>query len=155
MRAALYLSAGNVIVDDVPDASLVPAHRRRGAGSALLRLRFGPVVLPRGHQPRGSDRGWVTSSSASSRKSAAEVSTLRVGDLVVAPFMWSDNTCPACVDGMQSSCDNGGTFGAPGTDGGQGEAVRVPQADGTLVAVPGGVSGVDETLYPRFCPSPT
>ena len=66
---------------------------------------------------------------------------------MVAPFQWSDNTCPACVDGIQTSCENGGTFGAPGTDGGQGEAVRVPQADGTLVAVPG---GADETMYPAL-----
>lgn len=74
-----------------------------------------------------------------------EVRTLHPGELVVAPFQWSDNTCPACLDGIQTSCVNGGTFGAPGTDGGQGEAVRVPQADGTLVAVPGGGADLDET----------
>jgi threonine dehydrogenase-like Zn-dependent dehydrogenase len=73
-----------------------------------------------------------------------EVKTLAVGDLVVAPFQWSDNTCPACLDGIQTSCENGGTFGAPGTDGGQGEAVRVPQADGTLVVVPGGLAAAGE-----------
>jgi threonine dehydrogenase-like Zn-dependent dehydrogenase len=80
----------------------------------------------------------------------AEVTTVRPGDLVVAPFQWSDGTCPACLDGIQTRCDNGGTFGAPGTDGGQGEAVRVPQADGTLVAVPGGPDGVDEGLLPSL-----
>jgi threonine dehydrogenase-like Zn-dependent dehydrogenase len=80
----------------------------------------------------------------------AEVTTLRPGDLVVAPFQWSDNTCPACLDGIQTSCQNGGTFGAPGTDGGQGEAVRVPRADGTLVAVAEGTSGVQPSLYPAL-----
>lgn len=78
------------------------------------------------------------------------MTNVRVGDLVVAPFQWSDNTCPACLDGLQTSCANGGTFGAPGTDGGQGEAVRVPQADGTLVAVPGGLDASGEELLPAL-----
>ncbi|AWS42209.1 alcohol dehydrogenase catalytic domain-containing protein [Streptosporangium sp. 'caverna'] len=146
MRAALYLSAGNVIVDDVPDASLsqptdavVRVLRSCVCGSDLWSYRG---VINRAERSRLGHEfiGLV-------EEVGSEVGTLRVGDLVVAPFMWSDNTCPACVDGIQSSCDNGGTFGAPGTDGGQGEAVRVPQADGTLVAVPGGMSGVDESLY--------
>ncbi|MDP9844955.1 zinc-binding dehydrogenase [Streptosporangium lutulentum] len=146
MRAALYLSAGNVVVDDVPDASLsqptdavVRVLRSCVCGSDLWSYRG---IINRVERSRlGHEFIGVVEEVGS------EVGTLRPGDLVVAPFMWSDNTCPACVDGIQSSCDNGGTFGAPGTDGGQGEAVRVPQADGTLVAVPGGVSGVDESLY--------
>ncbi|MGB9483273.1 MAG: zinc-binding dehydrogenase, partial [Candidatus Dormiibacterota bacterium] len=79
-----------------------------------------------------------------------EVKTISVGDLVVAPFQWSDNSCPACLDGLQTSCVNGGTFGAPDTDGGQGEAVRVPQADGTLVAVPGGPAGIGDNRLPAL-----
>ena len=85
----------------------------------------------------------------------AEVTTVRPGDFVVAPFQWSDNTCPACQDGIQVRCDNGGTFGAPGTDGGQGEAVRVPQADGTLVAVPGGLAASTRPCCRRCSRSPT
>ena len=70
-----------------------------------------------------------------------EVAGVRVGDLVVAPFVWSDGTCPYCRRGLQTSCVAGGGYGFPdrgGTlvDGGQGEAVRVPEADGTLVPVP-------------------
>jgi threonine dehydrogenase-like Zn-dependent dehydrogenase len=66
----------------------------------------------------------------------AEVSTLKRGDLVVAPMVWADNTCDFCTEGLQSSCRHGGRWGAPGVDAGQGEAVRVPQAQGTLVKVP-------------------
>jgi len=66
-----------------------------------------------------------------------EVTSIGVGDLVVTPFQWSDNTCPACLDGLQTSCVNGGKFGALGT---------VPEADGTLVAVAGGLAGTDESL---------
>ncbi|HEV7147726.1 MAG TPA: zinc-dependent alcohol dehydrogenase family protein [Pedococcus sp.] len=81
-----------------------------------------------------------------------EVRSLRAGDFVVAPFMYSDNTCPHCQVGMQSRCDHGGFWGGPDrdgvmADGGQGEFVRVPLADGTLVStreVP------DESLVPSL-----
>ena len=53
--------------------------------------------------------------------------------------MYSDNTCPHCQVGIQSACSAGGFWGGPDreglmVDGGQGEYVRVPLADGTLVA---------------------
>ena len=62
-----------------------------------------------------------------------EVSGFTAGDLVVAPFVWSDNTCDFCREGLHTSCRHGGGWGAPGLDAGQGEAVRVPLAQGTLV----------------------
>jgi threonine dehydrogenase-like Zn-dependent dehydrogenase len=70
-----------------------------------------------------------------------EVSTLRPGQFVIAPFVISDGTCVNCRNGFQTSCLNGGGWGgrdAYGTpvDGGQGDRVRVPVADGTLVATP-------------------
>ncbi len=68
----------------------------------------------------------------------ADVSGLRRGDLVVAPFVWADNTCDFCREGLQTSCRHGGMWGRDGVDGGQGEAVRVPQAQGTLVKLPAG-----------------
>lgn len=61
---------------------------------------------------------------------------LRVGTFVIAPFSWSDGTCPACRDGVTVGCTNGGFWGQDGADGGQGQYVRVPFADATLVAVP-------------------
>src|SRR3954470_2540177 len=64
------------------------------------------------------------------------VSNLKKGDLVIAPFAFSDGTCPNCRHGITTACMNGGFFPQNG-DGGQGEAVRVPLADTTLVAVPG------------------
>ncbi|GAB3959885.1 alcohol dehydrogenase catalytic domain-containing protein [Micromonospora vulcania] len=60
------------------------------------------------------------------------------GDLVVAPFTFCDGTCANCVAGWTGNCVNGGSFGNHGIDGGQGEFVRVPYADATLVTVPGG-----------------
>jgi len=68
-----------------------------------------------------------------------DVRSLHIGDFVIAPFMYSDNTCPHCRVGIQSACSAGGFWGGPDpdglmADGGQGEYVRVPLADGTLVA---------------------
>ena len=76
-----------------------------------------------------------------------EVTGIERGELVIAPFAFSDGTCPNCRNRITTACRNGGFFPMNG-DGGQGEAVRVPLADTTLVAVPGsghsdvGLSGV-------------
>ena len=66
----------------------------------------------------------------------SEVTGIKKGDLVIAPFAFSDGTCPNCQNGITTACMNGGFFPMNG-DGGQGEAVRVPLADSTLVTVPG------------------
>src|SRR5206468_11523733 len=68
----------------------------------------------------------------------AEVRMVKPGDVVVAPFAWSDGTCVFCQEGLHTSCLHGGWWARNGIDGGQGEAVRVPQADGTLVVLPVG-----------------
>jgi threonine dehydrogenase-like Zn-dependent dehydrogenase len=77
----------------------------------------------------------------------AGVRTMKAGDLVVSPFVWSDGTCAFCQEGLQTSCLHGGRYGDDGVDGGQGEAVRVPQADGTLVVLP---DGKDDPLMPSL-----
>jgi threonine dehydrogenase-like Zn-dependent dehydrogenase len=64
------------------------------------------------------------------------VSTLKAGDLVITPFTWCDNTCDFCRKGLHTSCRHGGRYGFDGVDGGQGQAVRVPQVQGTLVKLP-------------------
>ncbi|MFG2141084.1 zinc-dependent alcohol dehydrogenase family protein [Streptomyces sp. NPDC048650] len=75
------------------------------------------------------------------------VAGFRPGDFVVAPFVWSDGTCDFCREGLQTSCPHGGFWGEVGSDGGQGEAVRVPHADGTLVRLPKEAAS-DEQLLP-------
>src|ERR1700760_750927 len=66
-----------------------------------------------------------------------EVEGLAPGDFVIAPFTYSDGTCPACQHGFQANCAHGGAFGNGTIDGGQGEIVRTPLAGTTLVKVPG------------------
>jgi threonine dehydrogenase-like Zn-dependent dehydrogenase len=68
----------------------------------------------------------------------ADVRTMNVGDVVVMPFAYSDGTCLFCHEGLHTSCIHGGFFGTGDVDGAQAEAVRVPQADGTLVVLPVG-----------------
>jgi threonine dehydrogenase-like Zn-dependent dehydrogenase len=72
------------------------------------------------------------------------VRNIAKGDFVISPFAFSDGTCPHCRHGITSACEAGGFFPMNG-DGGQGEAVRVPLADGTLVPVPGSGHS-DETM---------
>jgi threonine dehydrogenase-like Zn-dependent dehydrogenase len=134
MRAALFEAPHKITVGDRPDAAIVDPTDAvvRVAlacvcGSDLWYYRgetdFQPG--PIGHEFIGvvEDVG-------------AEVDHIATGDFVIAPFAFSDGTCPHCRHGITSACANGGFFPMNG-DGGQGEAVRVPLADGTLVAVPG------------------
>jgi len=65
----------------------------------------------------------------------AEVKDTEVGDFVVGSFFASDNTCDTCRDGYQTSCIHREVLGTSG--GAQAERMRVPLADGTLVATPG------------------
>jgi threonine dehydrogenase-like Zn-dependent dehydrogenase len=76
-----------------------------------------------------------------------DVRTVKVADLVIMPFAFSDGTCVFCEEGLQTECIHGGFFGNPDVPGAQSEAVRVPQADGTLYVLS---SGEDEALMPSL-----
>ncbi|MBB4928863.1 hypothetical protein FHR34_007960 [Kitasatospora kifunensis] len=82
---------------------------------------------------------------ASVEETGADVTTVKTGDLVVVPFTYSDGTCENCRRGLTTSCRHGGAWGVGGLDGGQGEAARIPWADGTLVKLP---VGEDSDLLP-------
>ena len=82
----------------------------------------------------------------------SDVTSVSPGDFVISPFTSSDGTCPSCLHGMQSTCDHLSFFGGDDSNGeplagAQGEFVRVPFADGTLVSVPG---PIDDSLIPSF-----
>lgn len=76
------------------------------------------------------------------REIGDDVTTVKPGDFVVGPFLASCGECPHCKAGMQSVCMNGS-----GYDGCQAEQIRVPMADGTLVATP---EQPDEDLIPSL-----
>ena len=105
----------------------------------VLHLRQRPVGLPRRCRAPEQGRRIGHEFLGIVEETGADVSAaLHAGDLVVAPFVWSDGTCDFCREGLQTSCRHGGFWGVDGFDGGQGEAVRVPHADGTLVKLPVG-----------------
>src|SRR5690349_10792919 len=135
MKATLMYGAHDVRVETVPDARLVEST------DALVRVTRACIC--------GSDL-WPYNSKAPAAVGSrmghefmgiveavgASVRTIKKGDLVIAPFSFSDGTCEFCQQGLHTSCLHGGWWGNADVDGGQGEGVRVPQADGTLVALP-------------------
>ena len=76
-----------------------------------------------------------------------DVTHIKKGDTVVAPFFWCDGTCPECKAGISSACRNGGIWGTQQTDGGQGQMTRVAFADASLFVIPKGTS---EKLMPAL-----
>jgi threonine dehydrogenase-like Zn-dependent dehydrogenase len=62
-----------------------------------------------------------------------DVRTVKPGQFVVGSFWATDNSCEICRAGYQSGCVNRVPMGMLGA---QAERLRVPLADGTLVATP-------------------
>src|SRR6476659_1846661 len=146
MRATLMYGAGDVRVEDVPDArlieptdALVRVTRAAVCGSDLWPYKSMP------HDDAGRRMGHEFIGVVEAVGS--DVATVGAGDLVVSPFLWSDGSCIFCREGLPSSCLHGGRYGWGDVDGGQGEAVRVPQADGTLVVLP---VEADDALMPSL-----
>jgi threonine dehydrogenase-like Zn-dependent dehydrogenase len=135
MRATLLYQAGDVRVEDVADPKI------QQPTDAVVRIVLGSVC--------GSDL-WPYKSQPSTdnprhmgheflgvvEETGPEVTGIKAGDLAVVPFTYADNTCRYCRRGLQTSCPHGGPWGVGGVDGGQGQAARVPYADGTLVKLP-------------------
>ncbi|MCI4063987.1 zinc-dependent alcohol dehydrogenase family protein [Micromonospora sp. R77] len=146
MRATLIYGVGDVRVEQVPDPVL------KQPTDALVRVTTACIC--------GSDLHPYRSKSPADgparighefigvvEDTGSDVTTVRTGDLVVAPFAYSDGTCGFCREGLHTSCLHGGFWATGDVDGGQGEAVRVPLADGTLVKLP---VGADSALIPSL-----
>ena len=132
MRGVVMHAPGDVRVDDrevprvvEPTDAVLKVEVACVCGSDLWPFRgIAPVDEPR---PMGHEYvGTVV-------EVGDEVTSVKPGDFVVGSFCVSDNTCEICEDGFQSRCIHGGFMGDT-----QAQYTRVPQADGTLVVVPGG-----------------
>ena len=146
MRATLMYGAGDVRVEDVPDAQLIESTDAvvRVTRAAICGSDLWPYKsMPHDDSGRRMGHEFIGVVDAV----GAEVRRVKRGDLVLSPFLWSDGTCVFCREGLQSECLHGGRYGWGDIDGGQGEAVRVPQADGTLVVLP---VGEDDALMPSM-----
>jgi threonine dehydrogenase-like Zn-dependent dehydrogenase len=146
MRATVMYGVHDVRVETVPDAKISKST------DALVRVTraciCGSDLWPYNSMPTSETGNRMGHEFIGIVESVgADVRTVKKGDLVVAPFVWSDGTCEFCQQGLQTSCLHGGWWGGTELDGGQGEAVRVPLADGTLVALP---VGPDHALMPSL-----
>ncbi|TML57136.1 MAG: zinc-dependent alcohol dehydrogenase family protein [Actinobacteria bacterium] len=137
MRATLLYGAGEVRVETVPDAEIVESTdavitvtNACICGSDLWPYKSmepSEIGRPMGHEAVGVVEAV-----------GADVHTLKIGDVVVMPFAYSDGSCVFCHEGLHTSCLHGGFFGNADVGGAQAEAQRVPQADGTLFVLPAG-----------------
>src|SRR5438046_8455482 len=142
MRATVMFGAGDVRIENVPDArvtdptdAVLIVSRACICGSDLWpykTMEHSDTGRRMGHEAIGVVEAV-----------GADVRTMKRGDVVIMPFAFSDGSCIFCNQRLQTSCIHGGFFGIAGMNGAQAEALRVPQADGTLFVLP---VGTDDAL---------
>lgn len=141
MRGAIIHGTGDVRYEERPDPTIqqpTDAVVRTVAacvcGSDLWRYRgITPVEQPR---PIGHEYVGVVEQVGDA------VTSVTPGDFVVGGFLHSCGHCVLCRKGAYANCLTGG-----GYEGCQAERIRIPNADGTLVVVPG---PVDPALVPSL-----
>ncbi|WP_222195117.1 zinc-dependent alcohol dehydrogenase family protein [Modestobacter italicus] len=140
MRGAVLHAPGDVRVEQLDDPrvveptdAVVRASATCVCGSDLWPYRgINEVTEP---SPIGHEYCGIVEEVGS------DVTTVRPGQFVIVPFIASDGTCAHCQAGYQSACTH-----RVGITGAQAELLRVPHADGTLVATP-------EVPAPELLPS--
>jgi threonine dehydrogenase-like Zn-dependent dehydrogenase len=143
MRVAVMYAPGDVRVEDRPEPRIL------APTDAIIRLSAtcvcGSDLWPyRGVEPLDGPRPMGHEYAGIVEEVGSAVTTIKPGQFVIGSFFASDNTCEICRAGYQTSCIHREP-GAP--DGAQAERMRVPLADGTLVATPEVPS---EDLVPSF-----
>ena len=131
MKGAVLYAPGDVRFEERDDPTIVKptdAIIRMSAtcvcGSDLWPYRgFNPTAEP---SPMGHEYCGIV------EEVGREVTSVKPGQFVIGSFFASDNSCPICKAGYQSSCQHAEFVG-----GAQAPVLRVPLADGTLVATPG------------------
>ena len=131
MKAAIFVEPGKMTVEEVPKAALqqdddivIRMVRTCVCGSDLWFFRG--LSGQAAHSQVGHEAIGVV------EETGAAVESVKPGDFVVVPFPYSCGKCPVCKAGFESVCPHGGYFSAC-----QAEYLRVPEADGTVVKVPG------------------
>jgi len=132
MRAVLLYGAHDVRVDEVTKPQIVED------GDAIIKLAAACVCGSDLWAYRGIDPITTPISVGHEycgvvQEVGPSVKNVKPGDFVVGSFFASDNTCEICRSGYQSSCLDRRPMGAENC---QAEYLRVPLADGTLVATP-------------------
>ena len=143
MRAVVMHAPGDIRVQEREDPQILEPT------DAIIRVTAscvcGSDLWPyRGAEPVGGPAPMGHEYVGVVEQIGEQVRNIEVGDFVVGSFFASDNTCEICRAGYHSRCVHAVPMGSIGT---QAEFVRVPLADGTLVATP---SHPDEDLVPSL-----
>jgi threonine dehydrogenase-like Zn-dependent dehydrogenase len=133
MRGAVIYAPGDVRVEERIDPSIVKPT------DAIIRVSASCVCGSdlwdwRGINPIDQSKPMGHEYVGVVEQIGSGVATIKVGDFVVGSFWASDNTCEICQAGYQSHCIHKEFVGSGGA---QAELLRVPLADGTLVATSG------------------
>jgi threonine dehydrogenase-like Zn-dependent dehydrogenase len=132
MRGVVMYAPGDVRVEERSDPRILQPTDAiiRLSGTCICGSDLWPyqgIEAVEGPSPTGHEYAGIVEEVGSA------VTTVRPGQFVVGSFFASDNTCQICRAGYQSSCIHREPVGAEGA---QAELLRVPLADGTLVATP-------------------
>ncbi|MEV0666266.1 zinc-dependent alcohol dehydrogenase family protein [Actinomadura luteofluorescens] len=132
MRGAVIHAPGDVRLETLDDPKILRPT------DAIIRTAVtcvcGSDLWPyRGAEPTGAPHPMGHEYVGLVEEVGAEVTSVRPGQLVVGSFATSDNTCANCRNGFQSNCLNREFMSTC-----QAEYVRIPNAQGTLVAVDAG-----------------
>ncbi|VTZ50497.1 IMP dehydrogenase [Methylocella tundrae] len=146
MRATVMYKAHDVRVESVPDAAI------KAPTDAVIRITRGCICgsdpWPYNDGPKENGQRMGHEAIGIVAEVGSDVHKIRRGQLVVMPFAYSDGSCMFCEEGLNTSCVHGGFFGNGGEPGGaQEEALRIPQADGTLYPLQ---VGEDDALTPSL-----
>jgi threonine dehydrogenase-like Zn-dependent dehydrogenase len=128
MRAAVLYGPRDVRVDERPDPTIIEPT------DAIIRLSVtcicGSDLWPyRGLNAAGDPAPMGHEYCGIVEEVGRAVTSVKPGQFVIGSFAASDNTCPHCRAGYQSSCTH-----RQWVSGAQAPFLRVPMADGTLVA---------------------
>lgn len=131
MRATVMHNTGDVRIENVPDSviqkptdAIIRVTLACICGSDLWPYHLGPAA---GGQRMGHEAIGIVEEIGS------DVHRVRKGQVVIMPFANSDGTCMFCEEGLPTACVHLNFFGNGGDmEGAQAEALRIPNADGTL-----------------------
>ncbi len=139
MKAAVYHGPRDIRVESVADPKI------KDATDAIVRV-VNAAICGSDLWPYRGIADWKAGSRIGHEfigvieEAGSGVREFQRGAVVAAPFSYSDNACDYCHAGIYTSCRHGGFWGGLDEDGGQGEFVRVPFADGTLRPIPDAVA---------------
>ncbi len=131
MRGVVMHAAGDVRVEDLPEPTI------QQPTDAIIRLAAACICGSDLWPYRGADEITAPKPMGHEYVGVVEqvgdaVTEIKVGDFVIGSFFASDNSCEICRAGYQTNCLHRDFPGAS-----QAQLMRVPLADGTLVATPG------------------